>query len=388
MRHKDVLDVFLSLACKPHPLCLRRSRAFISQSVRLASTAAPQKGSRSNDAATSSPAARVPLHVGLDRNTEGVSAISRIPIPKGERGEEFTPSVLARPLGLSYPPQPGQNTPKDNRTWSERKADYEDRDKIATRRQVYLRSYFRPYFQEWGRLKHHSGKSFVSNDRLFKRDKALYFPNIWGQTLSSENDGPDGGQDTTPVLMDKISIIAMQGGRWAENQVATFLSPKNNPLLERLLAEKQGQLQRIDINMQGDVARSWLVKLFQPNLRRHIPKDRWSRYFMVKLPRDVRRGLTEEIRDAMGLLNSNVGYVYLVDSDCRIRWAASGDAWEGEVSGMNGAIQRLLQEEDILNRRRLAKDTSTSGPGHQKGTDTSEAEAAATNNRRTRILAG
>lgn len=66
---------------------------------------------------------------------------------------------------------------------------------------------------------------------------------------------------------------------------------------------------------------------------------------MIKLPRDVRRGLTEDVRDAMGLLNSQIGYVYLVDSGAKIRWAGSGDAWDGEVAGLNAAIVRLVEEE-------------------------------------------
>ena len=188
----------------------------------------------------------------------------------------------------------------------------------------------------------------MSSDRLFKREKALYFPNIWGQTLSEEGDGPDGGRDTTPVLSGKVSIVAMQSGRWAQQQVASFLNEKSNPVLEQMFAENVERIQRVDVNMQGDLARAWLVKLLKFSLKRQVPKERWSRYFLVKLPRDVRKGLDEETRDAMGLLNSNVGYVYLVDSDCKIRWAGSGDAWEGEVAGLNGAVQRLLQEEKSL----------------------------------------
>jgi ATPase complex subunit ATP10 len=79
-----------------------------------------------------------------------------------------------------------------------------------------------------------------------------------------------------------------------------------------------------------------------------IPEDRWDKYFMIKLPRDIRRGLTDDVRDAMGFLNSQVGYVYLVDSSCKIRWAGSGHAWEGEVEGLNAAVQRLIQEEQKL----------------------------------------
>ena len=65
---------------------------------------------------------------------------------------------------------------------------------------------------------------------------------------------------------------------------------------------------------------------------------------MVRLAKDLGRGLTEDIRDAMGLLNSQVGYVYLLDPECRIRWAGSGYAWPGEVDSLNAGIKRLLEE--------------------------------------------
>ena len=347
MRRKDALDVFVLLARRPHTQCIHRASILAIRATRLASTASPQK-STSKPLLPTSSATQVPLHVGLDRNPDAVSAISRIPIPKGEKNEQFTPSTLTRPLGVRTPPLPGQNTPFDRRSLFERKTDYQDRDKAIARRRVYLRSYLRPYYQEWSRLRYHSGKTFVSSDRLFKRDKALYFPNIWGQTLSEEGDGPDGGRDTTPVLNGKVSIVAMQSGRWAQQQVASFLNEKSNPVLEQVFVENADRIQRVDVNMQGDLARAWLVKLLKFSLKRQVPKERWSRYFLVKLPRDVRKGLDEETRDAMGLLNSNVGYVYLVDSDCKIRWAGSGDAWEGEVAGLNGAVQRLLQEEKSL----------------------------------------
>lgn len=344
MARVDLVDIFVSLAVRPHSQCLYRAQRLrlAARNLRHASTS----NSPSKPALPSKPS--IPLYVGLDRNPEGLSAISRIPIPKGEKGEKFTPSVLARPLGLTYPPRPGQNTPIDNRTLQERKADFTSYQKALERRQVYLRSFFRPYFQEWRRVDHWKGKSFVSNDRLFKREKALYFPNIWGKTLAKEGDGPDGGRDTTPVLLGKISIIGMQSGQWAEEQVDTFISKKHNPRLEEIIKESNGLVQRVDVNMQGDWARSWLVRLFSGRLRKMIPEDRWDKYFMIKLPRDIRRGLSDDIRDAMGLLNSQVGYVYLVDSSCKIRWAGSGHAWEGEVEGLNACLQRLIQEERAL----------------------------------------
>ncbi|EXJ85008.1 hypothetical protein A1O3_05683 [Capronia epimyces CBS 606.96] len=349
MSRGEIVQLFVSLAVRPHSRCLYRAQKLSLRNLRHASTStSPSKPALPSKPGPGGSKPTIPLYVGLDRNPEGLSAISRIPIPKGEKGEKFTPSVLARPLGLTYPPRPGQNSPVDRRTVQEKKADFTSYQKALERRRVYLRSFFRPYFQEWRRVDHWKGKSFISNDRLFKREKALYFPNIWGQTLSKGGDGPDGGRDTTPILMGKISIVGMQSGQWAEEQVDTFISEKQNPQLQQIIADSNGLVQRVDINMQGDWARSFLVKLFSGRLRKLVPEERWGRYFMIKLPRDIRRGLSDDVRDAMGLLNSQVGYVYLVDSSCKIRWAGSGHTWEGEVNSLNAVVQRLIQEEKAL----------------------------------------
>ena len=115
MRRKDALDIFILLARRPHTQCVHRASILAIRSTRLASTASPQKDSSKPLLPTSS-ATQVPLHVGLDRNPDAVSAISRIPIPKGEKNERFTPSTLTRPLGVRTPPLPGQNTPFDRRS--------------------------------------------------------------------------------------------------------------------------------------------------------------------------------------------------------------------------------------------------------------------------------
>ena len=224
------MSLFIALARRPHYQCLHQLHHLPSRCVRNASTKPSPKLILERTAQES--AKKVPLHVGIDRNPDNVSAISRIPIPKGERGEKFIPSVLARPLGQPYPPKPGQNSPLDKRSLYEKRKDFENYSSMLERRQVYVRTYFRPYFQEWKRLEHFKGKSFQSSDRLFRRDKALYCPNVWGQTLSESGDGPDGGRDLTPALIGKISIIGMQANDWAEEQVNTFISPESNPELQ------------------------------------------------------------------------------------------------------------------------------------------------------------
>lgn len=43
-------------------------------------------------------------------------------------------------------------------------------------------------------------------------------------------------------------------------------------------------------------------------------------------------------------MNSKVGYVYLVDTDCRIRWAGSGPAEPAELETLNAGLAKLIAE--------------------------------------------
>lgn len=351
MQREPLIELLLLVASRPSPRCLHQSqraiqqtRSYISSSrlcaVKSATTGPPPSPSKLEKDPLLRPrkAAEIPVVSG-DRTT-----ISRIPVPKRDGDENFVPAVLSRPLGLRSPPEAGENSPVDRRTLRQKRQDFEDSERAKERRKLYLRTFLRPYYQEWTRVRHHDGKSFVSNPRLFKKEKALYFPNIWGQTLAKEGDGPDGGRDTTPILRGKVSVVGIQSGQWAEEQLKTFVGTDANPRLQELFKQNKDKLQRVDINVQGDVGRAWLVRLFSSGLRRTLPGEQWTRYFMVKLPRDVRRGLTDDVRDAMGFLNTQVGYVYLLDEDCKIRWAGSGPAWDGEVDGLNGGVERLLEE--------------------------------------------
>lgn len=180
----------------------------------------------------------------------------------------------------------------------------------------------------------------MANPLLFRKDAALYFPNMWGSTLSEKGDGPDKGRDTTRALRGKITVVGIQSGRWAEEQVDTFIGLKENTELQDMMRE--GKCQRADINVQDNWLRALFV--FTSVLKNQVPKEQWERYFRVMMARDVGRGLTEDIRDAMGFLNSNVGYVYLLDADCKIRWAGSGHAWPGEKESLNAGIRRLHAE--------------------------------------------
>ena len=181
-------------------------------------------------------------------------------------------------------------------------------------------------------MRYHKGKTFLSNPKLFRAEKALYFPNLQGVTLAS----PKVVHDTTSVLNDQVSVISVYSGTWADRQAATFVG--NHSELDKALEAGKGIAQKVDINIEENALKAGLIRLFMPRLRKRLPKDAHGRYFLV------RRGVTEELRDDIGLLNSKVGYVYLVDRECKIRWAGSGRATAGEKEGLVKGVRKLLEE--------------------------------------------
>ncbi|KAI0972544.1 ATP10 protein-domain-containing protein [Xylaria arbuscula] len=262
------------------------------------------------------------------------SPLADAPRSYGKRLEEFTPTPLSRPIGLPYPPQVGQNTGVDFRTLKQRRDDFVNYDKHLERREHLKSKMSRPYFRDWGNLQFHKGKTFIAPPRLFKGDLSLFFPNLYGRTLLKTDKEP---RDTTPVLRGRVSVVSVFSSLWAENQCNTFVG---SAAVEDIIAASQGRAQHVRINIEEDAMKAFLVRLWIGRLRRQVGgEENYERYFLV------RRGVSDEIRESIGLLNSKVGYTYLLDADCRIRWAGSGDSEDHERDGLVKGLQRLLLEE-------------------------------------------
>jgi ATPase complex subunit ATP10 len=119
----------------------------------------------------------------------------------------------------------------------------------------------------------------------------------------------------------------------------SFVSQEANPALHNILASEGKDIaQVVRINVETNWFKALLIRLFSGSLRRKLGRENWGRYFLV------RRGLTDEIRGAIGAVNGSVGYVYLVDAEGRIRWATSGSPAEGEIEGLNESVGRLVDK--------------------------------------------
>lgn len=140
------------------------------------------------------------------------------------------------------------------------------------------------------------------------------------------------------MLEGKASVVALYSSLWAENQTKSFISAEANPEVQAVLNQSNGLAQVVRVNIEENTMKAWIIRLFVGSLRKQVGKANWGKYFIVQ------RGISDEIRETIGLLNSKVGYVYLVDKDCRIRWAASGQSEPEEREGLVKGLRRLVDE--------------------------------------------
>ncbi|KAK1826159.1 ATP10 protein-domain-containing protein [Podospora conica] len=319
--------MILRPSCRAVTCLSRQYRPFTTSYIRLAAKKTPAPTPPSAPKPSPPPS---PLDEEATPPPEGVKGpLAHAPRYYGRPHHEFTPTPLSRPIGMPTPPQVGENRGIDTRTLKQRRDDFVDYEKHLARRKKLTAVVSRPYFRDWRNMRFHKGKTFLAPPRPFKASVSLYFPNLYGRTLAGAY------SDTTPLLRGRASVVTIFSSMWAQRQAESFSA---DPALRGVLEGSGGRAQLVQVNVEEDALKALLIRLFSWSVRRRVSKADWGRYFVL------RKGLTDEIRENIGVLNGRVGYTYLVDHECRIRWAGSGHAEEAEKESLVKGLQRVLKE--------------------------------------------
>ncbi|KAI5301682.1 Mitochondrial ATPase complex subunit atp10, partial [Ascosphaera pollenicola] len=220
----------------------------------------------------------------------------------GDGDNDGAPTLvyLSRALGQRHPPRADQNTGINSRTLEQRRADLADKQKNLERREELLKELNRGYFNEWRDMKHHQGKTWIAPPRIFRGDRAGYMPNLYGRTVAKGKEGK--GAATTDALKNKVSIVSVYSSAWAQRQAESFTGPKANAELHEIVKQSGGRAQQVVVNISFSWIKSLLLRLFTWRLRRQLPREMHSKYFLV------RKGFTRDLAAQMGMSNLSVGH--------------------------------------------------------------------------------
>jgi len=251
-----------------------------------------------------------------------------------ETDDEPEPPIppLQRPLGV--PDVPTTTT----RTLSEMSADFLNQEKQLKKRRHLVKEASTGYFYDLHMTRLYGGKTWMAPQVLIREDKALYFPNVVGNRL---DDGVKA--HTTDMCAGKVSVIAMLSTTMSELHATSYTQSLHD------LYSENPAFQYIQINLQENILKSILVQIFLSSLRSKIPLHQHPRYL-------VSRQNMEYVREPLGMTNSRIGYVYLVDENLKIRWAACADAKIEEEEALIRCVGVLL------NRHQSLKNGSSSPP--------------------------
>lgn len=171
------------------------------------------------------------------------------------------------------------------------------------------------YWADFHAMRVNNGKQWIAPRHLFKSEKSLYFPNLEGRTLVSEN------ADLLP-LFGKPSLIRVFSATSGEEHV-------------HKLGDDLG-IQVIDINIQTNTLKYALLKMFLGRIKAIIEPERHDKYFILG------SGYEKKLK-MIGVINSYVGYSYLVDKEGKIRWASCGKLEEEEKASLKKVTARLTE---------------------------------------------
>ncbi|KAG0205853.1 hypothetical protein BGX28_002588 [Mortierella sp. GBA30] len=206
--------------------------------------------------------------------------------------------------------------------------DWTDKEKNLEKRKELLTDFQSGYFAEFSELSRTGSKLWKATTSMVNADKALYMPNIIGTSLKTSEP-----TELVDILKGKISLVAISGTRFGEEQIETFMTPF---LKQWPMSTKGSKVQLVELNIQENPLKAGLVRMMVPFVKKTIPEERHENYILHYKS-------IKHLKDPLSMQNSYLGYVFLVDSNCKIRWGAHGIGTEAEIKTLLDSVQRLSE---------------------------------------------
>ncbi|KAF9153982.1 Mitochondrial ATPase complex subunit atp10 [Linnemannia schmuckeri] len=208
--------------------------------------------------------------------------------------------------------------------------DWTDEKKNLEKRKELLHDFQSGYFAEFSELSKTGSKLWKATPSMINADKALYMPNIIGTSLKTSE-----SVELVDLLRGKISLVAISGTRFGEEHIESYMTPflKRWPMT---VANNSSKVQLVELNIQENPLKAGLVRMMVPFVKKTIPEERHANYVLHYKS-------IKHLKDPLSMQNSYLGYVFLVDSNCKIRWGAHGPATEAEVKTLLESVQKLSE---------------------------------------------
>jgi ATPase complex subunit ATP10 len=162
--------------------------------------------------------------------------------------------------------------------------------------------------------------------------RALYFPAIGGTCLFDNKE-----RNTADMLKGKVSLVCILTSVLSEQHAKSYYEAA----LELYGSGKDRNFQLVQINLQENRLKAYVVSLFASSLKKTIPVHLQSTYLLSH------QDLTME-REDLALHNKHVGYTYLVGPDEKSRWGGAAFAEREERQALiacTGVLLSRLAEE-------------------------------------------
>ncbi|KAG1745202.1 ATP10 protein-domain-containing protein [Suillus lakei] len=205
--------------------------------------------------------------------------------------DELTLPFLQRPLGVKERPSPVL------KTWADTREEMMNQETRLAQREHLMKEATKGYFTDLNATRRHGGKTWIAPNVMIREDKALYFPNIVGSSLDTKSK-----KHTASMCEGRISVISMLSTRMSE------------------------LYQYVQINLQENLLKSFLVSLFLSSIAKSVPPE----------------ATLDFVREHLGMVNKH----------CRIRWAGCADAKVEETNALEQCTGVLLSR---LDKKKSAK---------------------------------